>query len=445
MNHWLLEKIKIYQGIPALIVNKKTYYYADILQYCAELDKTFAIKPGSVLYIKGSYNLYTVAILLWSLDKNIIVVPVSLQSFTNYPTYSEIIPADFLIDCENIEQKPVITQVSHKGYESLLTNRLIQEQKGALVLFSSGTTGQPKAAVHDLSVFLEKFHNLKKQFVGIAFLNYDHIGGLNTLFSVLSSGGTLVSSVSTHPLDVCSLIEQYQVDLLPTTPSFLRMLLMSEALKKYNLLSLKIISYGTEYMHESTLRALKKALPNVLFKQTYGSTEIGILSTQSKAADSTWLKIDAQKTPYKIVDDVLWVKVSNRSLQGYLNAEFNIDGDWVNTQDRVIQDGDYLKILGRKTDLINVGGNKVDPTELEDFFLQHAGVKDAVVFAKASPILGQIVMVKIAPQQNTDVELLKKQLEEHSKLHLEPFKIPACFVFETEIDYSSRWKKVRGI
>jgi acyl-coenzyme A synthetase/AMP-(fatty) acid ligase len=443
MNNWLLEKCQQYGDSQALIVSQESYSYQDIVNRSKEYDDIIQIKAGSVLYIKGNYNVSTVSALLWGITKNIIIIPVSLQSWDNTAHYFDIIPPNLILNCEDDRALPTIIQHSDKPYQHLLTDDIIANKDSGLILFSSGTTGLPKAAVHNFNKFLDKFSHIEKKFRSIAFLNIDHIGGLNTLFSVLPPGGLLALPISTQPNEVCDVIEKYQIDLLPTTPSFLRMLLMSQSIHKYDLSSLKTISYGTEFMPEDNLIKLKKALPNVSFKQTYGSTEIGILPTKSKQDDSTWFRIDNDKSPYKIIDDILWIKSKSKSLLGYLNAAFEIQDDWVNTHDRVLQDGEYLKILGRATELINVGGNKVDPHEVEDILLQCAGVKDVAVFGKASPILGQIVMAKISYQPDIDPDLLKIKLHTWCKQHLETFKRPAVYIFEKDITYSSRWKKVR--
>src|SRR6202011_5481922 len=93
------------------------------------------------------------------------------------------------------------------------------------------------------------------------------------------------------PDSVCAAIETHRIELLPTTPTFLRLLLMADAVRRYDLSSLKIITYGTEPMPPSTLAAVREALPQVRFKQTYGLSELGILPTRSRDSGSVWLKL----------------------------------------------------------------------------------------------------------------------------------------------------------
>src|SRR5690606_36575768 len=119
---------------------------------------------------------------------------------------------------------------------------------------------------------------------------------------------------------------------------------------------LRIVSYGTEPMPASTLAALGSALPGVRFKQTYGLSEVGILRTQSRADDSLWMRVGGPEYETRIVEGTLHVR-PRYGMLGYLNAPSPFDADgWMDTGDVVVEDGDWLRILGRRRDEINVGG-----------------------------------------------------------------------------------------
>lgn len=194
----------------------------------------------------------------------------------------------------------------------------------SIVLFTSGTTGKPKAIVKDIDEFMEPYRTPKKAFRTIVMLPLDYIGGLHTLFTQLFNGGMIIVPPSFRVADVCETIQKYKVELLPTTPTFLSMLFISDY-QKYDLSSLKLITYGTEPMSQVLLDKLHKAFP-VPLKQTYGMTEMGILPTQSESSKSLWIKIKADT---EVKNGILWV-----------NGE--------NTHDRVEQKGEYFKILGRE-------------------------------------------------------------------------------------------------
>ena len=223
-----------------------------------------------------------------------------------------------------------------------------------MVLFTSGTSGKPKAAVHDFVNLLEKFKTRKKSFRTLNFLLFDHWGGLNTMFHTLSNGGAVLALKDRRPQTVCAFIEKHKIELLPASPTFLNLLLISEEYRKSDLSSLKLITYGTEPMPLSTLEKLVKIFPEVKFQQTYGLIELGVLRSKSKSDNSLWIKIGGEGYQTRISDGLLEIKAESAML-GYLNAEspFTEDG-WFRTGDKVEVDGDYIKILGRKSEIINV-------------------------------------------------------------------------------------------
>ncbi|GAI39749.1 unnamed protein product, partial [marine sediment metagenome] len=208
-----------------------------------------------------------------------------------------------------------------------------------------------------------------------------------TLFHILSNAGTIVASENRSPDKVCEMIEKYNVGLLPTSPTFLNMILFSKVYQKYDISCLKLVTYGTESMPEATLKEFHKVLPNVRLKQTYGLSELGIMRSKSEKSDSLWVKVGGEDYKIKIVDGKLWIKAKTAML-GYLNAPspFTRDG-WFNTGDRVEVKEEYIKFLGRESEIINVGGQKVYPTEVESILLEINGVKDAVVYGEKNPTI----------------------------------------------------------
>ena len=143
-----------------------------------------------------------------------------------------------------------------------------------------------------------------------------------------------------------------------------------------------MITYGTEPMPDSLLLKLKTAFPRVKFLQTFGTSETGISQTTSRSSDSTFLKIDDPNTEIKIVKGELWIR-SKTQVMGYLNSSmerFTEDG-WFKTGDLVEEASDgYIKIVGRSKELINVGGEKVLPSEVESVLFQIPNLVDCIVY-----------------------------------------------------------------
>jgi acyl-CoA synthetase (AMP-forming)/AMP-acid ligase II len=290
---------------------------------------------------------------------------------------------------------------------------------------------------------LAKFEQPRPAYRTLVFLLLDHIGGINTLAHALCHGGTIVTTRERHPDAVCAAIERHRVQLLPTTPTFLRMLLIADAIRRHDVSSLEIITYGTEPMPPTTLAAIREALPEVRFKQTYGLSELGILPTRSRESGSVWLKL-GKSFEHKIVAGVLWIR-SPSAMLGYLNAPSPFDADgWFNTQDLVESDGEYIRILGRKSELINVGGEKVHPTEVENVLLQIDNVKDVTVRGVPNPVTGELVAAKITPLVAEEPDALKRRVRQFCHARLERYKIPAVIDVVIDDHHGARFKKTRG-
>ena len=129
---------------------------------------------------------------------------------------------------------------------------------------------------------------------------------------------------------------------------------------------------------------------------------------------------------------------------GYLNAPspFTEDG-WFITGDEVLQKGNYIKILGRKSEIINVGGEKVYPQEVENVIQEMVNVAEVTVFGEKNSIIGNIVCAKIRLETNENKKQFIINVKEFCRSKLETFKVPVKVLLSDENLYSSRFKKVR--
>lgn len=330
--------------------------------------------------------------------------------------------------------------------EYALIENLRKSNHSGLILFSSGSTGIPKAMIHNLDNLIDSYKGKKgKQLVFLIFLMFDHIGGLNTMLNCLSMGVTMVFPSNRDPEHVTSLIERYKVNILPASPTFLNLILISESYKRYDCSSLRMITYGTESMPDSLLLKLRDTFPRVKFLQTFGTSETGISQTSSKSSNSTYIKIDDPNTEYKIVENELWIR-SKTQIMGYLNSgmeRFTEDG-WFKTGDLVEKGEDgYIKIVGRNKEIINVGGEKVLPSEVESVLFQMPEVRDCIVFGESNPIMGQMVVAKILFSEPLKSAEAKKRVISFCQDKLERYKIPVKILLMTESEFSERYKKKR--
>jgi len=328
---------------------------------------------------------------------------------------------------------------SHPMFEQLV----ISNEPG-LVLFTSGSSGSPKAVLHSITRLLNNHNYPRRRLTTFFFLMLDHIGGINTLFYSLMNGCDVVCSDDYGPGNVSRLIDKFQIQLLPTTPTFLRMLFVY-GFQLNALKSLQVVTYGTEPMPASLLDALTLALPSCKFKQTYGSTELAILPTISRAKSSTWFSI-SNKVGVKIIDGRLWLRASTTML-GYLNSEsvVNTEG-WYDTGDEVEVDGNFIRVLGRGSEIINVGGQKVFPSEIEAVIQEVDNVADAVVSGKANVLMGQVVLAKVKLIESEDQLHIEKRIISHCIDRLDArYKVPVAVLVFDDVYYSSRYKKKRSV
>ncbi len=443
-DHWLIERLRSWGDKPALVWRNEPWSYrqlSDAVELAIAELRQRGIASGSTLAICGDYSPKVCASLLAALVNRNIIVPLSSAVAPRKERLMELGEVRFAITFDEGDRAEVTAfdrSVAHP-----LLRQLADRGAAGLVLFSSGSTGESKASVLDFDKLVAKFQAARPSYRTLVFLLLDHIGGINTLMHVLCHGGTLVTTPDRAPETVCAAIEAHRIQLLPTTPTFMRMLMIADTLKGHDLGSLEIVTYGTEPMPASTLAAVREAMPWIRFKQTYGLSELGILPTQSRSSDSLWLKLGHSGFEHQVRDGVLWLR-SETAMLGYLNAPSPFDADgWFNTQDLVEVDGEYLRIVGRKSEMINVGGEKVHPTEVENVLLQCPNIKDATVSGRANPVTGQVVAAKVTLLRAAAPDQLRQEVRRFCRSRLEPYKVPVVIDIIADDHHGARYKKSR--
>lgn len=449
--NWVIERFQTFDQRLIAINESGAVTYADYIQKVGQWGQALEkwhINPGDRVGLVANYHIEVVALLQALMQKGCIVIPLSEDDASLFDERLATVSANKLLTVAKDVIAPATTEcrdLFSMAVHSLL-EPMVSNARAGFVIFTSGSTGKGKAVLLDYERVIRKFSNkIRSSFRTLLFLKLDHVGGLNTLLSVIFNGGTIVTCASKQAKDICSCIERYAVELLPTTPSFLTMLLMSGIHKNYDLSSLKVISYGTEAMPNSTLASLHQALPHVVLKQTYGLSELGVLATQSKDSSSKWMKMGGDGFELKVKDGILWIK-SEQAMLGYLNAPSPFDDEgWYNTGDKVEVDGEYFQILGRESEIINVAGEKVFPIEIESFLLTLDNVKDVLVRAKKSPVVGQMVWAEFLLENDENPADFKKRVVDQCRLHLNPYKIPGFITIASRDSFvGSRFKKMRN-
>ncbi len=445
--HWLLERFASAPNQVAFASGDRLVTYRELLEMineCARRLRAQGVVSGEIVAVVGDFSPEALALMLALALRGVTAIPLTRNSVIEIDTALAVSGCHWVAEFDQ-ENREADIRRHYVVVSSGLMSDFLKSQRAGLVFYSSGSSGSPKAILHDFERVAAKFRVQRKPAVAIAFLMLDHFGGINTLLAISSCLGTVVTVKDRSIESVCEAVQRHRVELLPATPSFLTLLMASGSHRRFDLSSLRRITYGTEVMPKSTLERLRKAFPAVELQQTYGLSEVGVLRSKSRDDGSLWVRIGGGGFETKVVDDVLWVR-SEYAMLGYLNAPSKFDADgWFNTQDRVEVDGEYFRILGRVTDLINVGGQKVYPAEVEDVILALPNIRDVAVYGESHAMLGQIVVAKVATVETEDLVSLKTRIRAACREKLTSYKIPAKVVLADGFFHSARHKKLRQL
>jgi acyl-coenzyme A synthetase/AMP-(fatty) acid ligase len=429
----------------AIVWRSRVYTYAQLLTEIDTANRDLdaaGVRRSEIVSIEADFSPRSVAMMLALIERGSCVVPLTASVENKKAEFRRIAQIERTVTIDDSDRVRVERTGARVDHPILL--KVKDSGNPSLILFSSGSTGASKAAVHDFVPLLEKFKVPRNSKRMITFLLFDHIGGVNTLFYALSNGGCIVTVEERTPAAVGRAIQDFKVQILPTSPTFLNLLLLSEAYRQYDFSSLELFTYGTEPMPENTLKRTHELFPGVTLQQTYGLSELGIMRSKSKSSDSLWVKIGGEGFETRVVDGLLEIKAKSAML-GYLNAEspFTADG-WFKTGDQVEVDGEYMRILGRRSEMINVGGEKVYPAEVESVISEMPEIADVVVTGEPNAIMGTIVKATVRLKPGVATEGFKQKLQGFCKGKLAGFKVPQRVVVQQEQLHSDRFKKLRA-
>jgi long-chain acyl-CoA synthetase len=416
---------------PFLIGPNGNLSFADVEESVSQkVEGLDEIKAGDVVALIGDFDRSTIATMLRLFDAGAVLMPLTTDTVADHEYFFEAGRVDFVVQGATVRRRP--------GNDR--NHPLLEELRGrghpGLILFSSGTTGRPKAILHDFDNFLARYEVPRPPLRALSFLLFDHVGGINTMLHTLFNKGVVIVPSDRTPEAIASDLIEYKVELLPTTPTFLRMMLLAGTLDA-EFPSLKVITYGTEKMDQGTLERLAAKLPSVDFRQTYGMSELGIFQVKSKARDSLWMKIGGKGVESRVVNGVLEIKSDNRML-GYLNAASPFVDGWYDTGDVVEQDGEYIKVVGRAKEWLNIGGLKILPSEIERVALLYPDVLRAKAYGVDNPITGQHIEVICEPRPGATID--RREMMSHFRNHLQKRVCPHRVIIG-EIGISHRFKQ----
>lgn len=442
----LLDRLHENPEVPALFWRDREYDYREFLALIDEWDarlESDGIRPGDVCAFYGDYSPGTCALMFALMRRRAVLVPLTGDVEAELPELLKMAGVQALYRFDTDDGAAL------EGQGEFPVPDLIRDFRESghpgLVVFTSGSTGKPKGILQDVEYVARKFVEKRKGWRTVLFLLMDHFGGFNTFLSTFAYGGAAVCVTARDPETVGRAIEAARATLLPTTPTFLNFLIVSKQYAVHDFSSVELVTYGTEPMPETTLSQLGGIFPKARIKQTYGLSELGVLRSESKDDGSLWLKVGGQGFETKIVDGVLWIR-SEANMVGYLNAPNPFDEEgWMCTDDVVEEKDGYIRFLGRESEVINTGGKKVFPLEVENLLMKLPNISNAVVEAAPHPIMGQVVQARVALIEPEDPLQLSERLRTECNQRMARYKVPVRFVVVDEAEFrSARFKKVRA-
>lgn len=400
---------------PFLISSRGELFVSQIRSSLPDLSM---VTTGDVVALIGDFDSSSIASLLYLFDLGAIVMPLSNLTKVDHDYFFHEGKVQFVVE------DSTCTSIAPLQEHELLNN-LRQLNHPGLILFSTGTTGRPKAILHDMTEFIGRYGTPRPALRTLSFLLFDHIGGINTLLHTLFNRGLIVAPEERTVSSILETCAHHNIELLPTTPTFLRMLLTSGLVPSGVPDCLQVITYGTERMDNGTLIMLCQLLPKIDFRQTYGMSELGILRVKSAARDSLFMSIGGEGIETRVINNSLQIRSKSRML-GYLNADSPFfDAGWYDTKDLVEEMDGKIRISGRISEFVNVGGLKFMLSEVERVAIKIPGVSLVSAVARDNPITGQHVELTIQPKDNFSLKKIdvQKYLKETLQPHMRPLRV----------------------
>src|SRR5580700_1897159 len=320
------------------------------------------------------------------------------------------------------------------------------------VLLTSGTSGVPKMAVHSLASLIAPIgagQHLDGAVVWGTFYDIRRYGGLQIFLRAILGGASLVLSCAGEPIaDHLARLGRCGVTHLSGTPSHWRRALMSQEIGK---ISPRYVRLSGEIADQAILDSLRATFPEAGVGHAYASTEAGVafeVNDGLAGFPASFLDHDRDGVELKLVEGALRIR-SPRTAERYLGAQHALrDGDgFVDTGDMVERRGDRYVFAGRRGGIINVGGLKIHPEEVEAVINRHPQVRMSLVRPKQNPVTGAIVIADVVLKadcaRSGGEQQIKNDILELCRDVLPRHKVPATISIVPALDVAATGKLAR--
>ncbi len=321
----------------------------------------------------------------------------------------------------------------------------------ALVLFTSGTTGLPKAVGIShaqlsarITGFATPFRADQAPAIGIMCVPFFHVGGSLGMLGSLYSGNTSVVQDRFDAGEWLRLVQTHRVSSAFLVPTMLRRILDHPDFGSTDLTSLVAVAYGAAAAPVALVRRAMAALPHVAFANVFGQTEtLGAYTTllpddhrDPKRVGSVGRPLPGVEVRVVNPDTGIDIEVGGVG-ELWVNTSQNVTEGWLHTGDLGRQDSDgYIYPSGRLTDTINRGGEKFGPIEVEEAIRTHPAVSDVAVAGIVDDEMGQRVGAAVVARSPVTLE----ELRSHCRELIAYFKLPERLMIVDQIPYNDTGK-----
>ncbi len=326
------------------------------------------------------------------------------------------------IQYDNFDEMTESLQIRINNKDDLIKKLSYTSNNWKITLFTSGTTGVPKQVTHNfqsISRFVKYSAKTTGNVWGFAY-NPTHMAGVQVFLQAILNGNSIVRLFGCTPAEILSEIKNHGITHVSATPTFYRLLLPVKDIFP----SVIRITFGGEKFAGKTAEQLQKLFPNATITNIYATTEAGTLFASRNDIFTTK---PGYEQKVRIIDNELLI---HESMTGITN----IDSDgWYHTGDIVeIVSNNPLsfRFVNRKSEMINTGGYKVNPLEVEDAIRSFSGIRDVRVFPKKNSVLGNIICCEIAVIDN---RINESDIRKYLQTKLQEFKIPRVIKFTNEL------------
>jgi acyl-coenzyme A synthetase/AMP-(fatty) acid ligase len=425
----------------ALVINGIKLSYKDIENLIFKNSDTIEKIRTSNIVINGRSRL-EFAKLLFLLDgevNSILFLPqdIDVKLFDRYYNEAQI-NYEVYLDGDDLK------------FNTINSHKPIEFHKTSWIISTSGTTNIPKLVSHSFQSLTRTaktdVYAGENYIWGLVFDIY-RFSGIQVFLQAMLSGSTLIISEATASMsEILNNLIKNNCNALSATPSFWRKVMMS---KEINALNFKVITLGGEIADENILQGLKSKFNDAKVLHIYASTEAGVgfsVSDCHSGFPKSYLDNAINNIIFKISPtNTLMINNGERTQKYLSNDGLYQDDGFIDSGDIIEVKKDRVYFLGRDSGAINVGGNKVQPEEVESVLLSSGFINAAFVYPKSNPIMGNIVCADIVlKDSNIDDKMIKSEILKYCREKLENFKVPAIIKFVEELETTQSGKLKRN-